>query len=447
MSKTIDHSHYDCLLWLCLLIGIASPAYGDNSSMLGLSSRASAMGGALTATADDYTATYYNPALLAWTLKDNEWLQTGATFIYTTRDFEVVDTTVAKVKKDFETKGVALGLTMDLDRVAGLKNCSLGTSLYVPTDALLSIDIPTTANEYFFPIYDDLGKGMSAYTGIAYKIGERLSIGVGANFLLRLPDTDTHIIAFVDADELLNNPDLIKDLIEKGELPLGSSVVVQPGVNRELVLKVAPHAGVAMDILDWLRIGLSYRSKIGGLSDGWEYIYITPIDKDGHVVEDLASRLPVTQVPISYYAYFSPREYSFGIGIKRGRFLVDLDITYSMWSGYRGPHKERPPELFKDTWNPKIGLEFYLNHRITLRGGYVWRPSPVPTQRGQTNYLDSDTQILCGGIKYQIGRSSLQAHLQYHLWEDQDVEKGGNLPAIKYKGSLWNTGLSYITEF
>ena len=444
--KALGHYYYSIMLF-CLSVSILSHAYGDNALMLGLSSRASAMGGAMTAASDDYTATFYNPALLPWAVEDNKWLQTGITYIYTSRNFEVVDSSGERAESDFKTNGIAMGFTMDIDRLVGLKDCSLGLNLFVPTDAPLTVDIASTPNDYSFPIYDDLGKHLNAYTGVAYRIWKRISLGVGTNILARLPNTDSHIKVYVDVEELLDNPELIEFLIQEGSLALGNSVDVKPTVNRELVLTAALHAGVAVDALDWLRIGLSFRDKLGATSEGNQYIYILPVDNEGNVVNDLASRFPVIQVPVSFYMIFNPRQYSLGIAIEIAGLMVDLDITYAIWSDYRGPHKEKPPESFKDTWNPSIGAELNLGYGINLRGGYAWRPSPIPSQKGQTNYLDSDTSIICFGGAYQIGNCSLEAHLQYHIWKDRNIEKEGDLPSIKYKGSLLNTGLSFIVEF
>jgi len=437
-------------LCICIVLNccfIFSLAYADNASMLGLSSRASAMAGALTALSDDYTATFFNPAALSCALDEDQWLETGFSLLYTTRNFEVKDSSGEILKEDFETKGLAFGFTVDLDRLVGLDDWSLGLDFYLPKKGLLELDIPTTAQEYFFPIYNDVGKALNASIGIAWCVFDNLSIGIGANLLLCLPDTDSHIVAFVDANELVENPDLIDLLLDQGTIELGDSVDFDVGVNREMVLEVGFHGGITLDILESLRLGFSYREKIGPHSYGYQYLYIEPVDEQGNVVEDLAERLPVLQVPVSYFAFFNPTEYSLGIGIITDRILLDLDITYALWSGYRGPHKERPPEQFDDTFNPKIGLEYYLNEKITLRGGYAWRPSPAPEQNGKYNYLDADTHIFCGGIAYHLPRGSIEAHLQYHVMEDQEVDKEGGLPDIEYEGSLMHAGISYMVEF
>ncbi|MDD5711769.1 MAG: hypothetical protein PHY31_03310, partial [Smithellaceae bacterium] len=140
-----------CLLFLMLL----SPglARSDNASLLGLSARSAALGGAMTAVVDDYTAAYYNPAGLAWAFPKGGWFIAGVDLVYTTRSFAAVDTAGTQVKHDFETKGIALGMAFDLKRLIKVKDCTFGISLYIPSTGLLNIDLPTSASQYFFPVY------------------------------------------------------------------------------------------------------------------------------------------------------------------------------------------------------------------------------------------------------------------------------------------------------
>ncbi|MDD5713160.1 MAG: TonB-dependent receptor, partial [Smithellaceae bacterium] len=181
--------------------------------------------------------------------------------------------------------------------------------------------------------------------------------------------------------------------------------------------------------------GFSFRQRMGALVSGDEYFYI--LDQNG------SQFIPTLQVPVSYYAFFSPAQYSLGIGLKGEKLLIDLDLTYALWSGFEGPHKETPGTAWKDTWNPKIGFEYKLTDKWRLRAGYSFRPTPALAQTGDTNYLDSDTHVISGGFGYRLGPGELSAYVQYHLMKEQTVGKAGSNPDLRYEGTLWNTGVGY----
>ena len=56
-----------------------------------------------------------------------------------------------------------------------------------------------------------------------------------------------------------------------------------------------------------------------------------------------------------------------------------------------------PGAGFHDIYVPRFGAEFLLNKYLTLRGGYWYQPTPVPDQRGITNYADADRHSISVG--------------------------------------------------
>ncbi len=437
------------LVFILLIPGTVSNVYGGTASVLGTSSRASAMCGAMTAVSNDYTAIYYNPALLSDVLSDDEWFQFGFTYLYTSREFEATyPSGEPPIEKSFNTQGYSLGLTFDLNRLVGLKNCHLGINFYMPSDTLLGVDIADGADTPYFPVYDELGTSYSLYMGFSYSLSKKVSVGLGSNILINLPATDTHIIAYLDANDMANTLGInLADLISEGDADITGSYQAYVAVNREIVFTTGLHAGVAVDMSDRVRLGFSYREELYGECDGYQNVYFALLNTDGTVNEEFSSRFPVIRVPMLYAMYYTPDEYSLGLGFKFSRFLIDVDLTYGLWSGYVGQHTEIPKKKFDDTLTPRIGIEYNLNPKMTLWAGYMWRPTPVPDQKGISNYMDSDTHTICFGGAYKIKRGSLQAHLQYHQLDDREIDKPGDLSDIMYEGAMWHTGVSYIINF
>jgi long-chain fatty acid transport protein len=64
------------------------------------------------------------------------------------------------------------------------------------------------------------------------------------------------------------------------------------------------------------------------------------------------------------------------------------------------PTEPTPPRL-SNRLVPRVGAEyaFGLGKRteLSLRGGYAFEKSPVPDQRGQTNFVDTDRHLVSAG--------------------------------------------------
>ena len=70
-----------------------------------------------------------------------------------------------------------------------------------------------------------------------------------------------------------------------------------------------------------------------------------------------------------------------------------------------------PPDMptepdFHDIFIPRLGVEAtVLDHpvvNLVVRGGYSYEPSPVPPQRGRTNYADTDKHGLSVGLGVEL---------------------------------------------
>jgi long-subunit fatty acid transport protein len=436
------------ILPLSLVLFFQTDAVADTASFLGLSSRASSMAGAMTAISNDYTAAYYNPSGLSYALDSGKWLQAGIGAMYIAPDFRITDS-LGKEKKDNENvKAITAGLVMDLGRLEShMHGFNLGLSFFMPTQAIIDVDTPESARDYFLPVYNHVARGMVSYAGLSRSFGDKFSVGIGTSILLRLTDTDTHMALRIDANRILDNINDIQKLIDELQIDVSDSAKIKPSANRELMLNMAVHAGLTYNPASWLCIGFSFRDKINSDSSGYEYLYILPVDQNGNVVIELANRLPVIKVGVDHNLFFSPREYTLGIALKGSVITAALDVTYSEWSGYQGPHIETPQPAFKDTLNPRIGVEIAATEKIRLRAGYMYRPTPAPKQTGTYNYLDGDTHIFSSGAGYSFGDSTIDAYFQYHYMPEGEVTKDVTGVSVEYGGSLMNTGITYSMRF
>jgi long-chain fatty acid transport protein len=81
---------------------------------------------------------------------------------------------------------------------------------------------------------------------------------------------------------------------------------------------------------------------------------------------------------------------------------IAATVLYARWSGYIDRHGERPlaSQAWYDTVNGTVGLRWRQGAARTFLD-LTFQPSPVPDQRGRTNYVDSSRAAVSAGFDYR----------------------------------------------
>jgi hypothetical protein len=128
---------------------------------------------------------------------------------------------------------------------------------------------------------------------------------------------------------------------------------------------------------------------------------------------------------------FSPHQFDFGL-----RYLwLPMNLEFSaqanlaLWSRMRDPtprididtggkvveglglgnafdfreFEPRPKIGLQDTWTVHTGLDWGVLPSLSLRGGFQYKPSPVPRQEGSTNLLDNQVYGFSAGVGWFVG--------------------------------------------
>jgi long-chain fatty acid transport protein len=79
-------------------------------------------------------------------------------------------------------------------------------------------------------------------------------------------------------------------------------------------------------------------------------------------------------------------------------------LTYERWSQYVNRQSERPLPgyAFHDTVTGTLGMRATLDDDLTFMVDATYHPTPVPRQRGRTNYVDNDRVGLLAGVSYEL---------------------------------------------
>ena len=365
------------MFWLGLLfvgLSMALPpptSHAGPCQAFGFGGRAIAMGGAVAASSADYAAMFYNPAGVAFA----EGPTLGAGFVYGSPDLRINGE-----EQDVDPiRAFQVGGSLPLGSSKYLGRITLGLAVHIPTSTAMTLGAEDPAKPHFV-LYSIDPQRTAVYLGGSVRILPSLSIGGGVSILAEA--------------ELNLNLSL-----------LSSSFITH---NSPTKYNFDPIFGIKFKPTKSLALAAVYReSKTATLKPELKIF--------------VGDEQILPTVTIFNQFNYEPREavvaamYSF-----RERLVVEVDVTWMDYSNYQvsTPKYEFEEEVpdwvktllsmnnfpdpeFKDIFVPRLGTEFMVNKYFTLRGGYYYQASPVPDQRGITNYVDADKHVISigGGVK------------------------------------------------
>jgi len=411
------------LLVVILIFGLAgSVGAAGFADTYGVGCRAIAFGGAFTAVADDYSATYYNPAGLGQIRGHHFALE----YHYTMPDIEVkkangedlilygsdgavrTDPTDCAAGDELDLGLPMIGFVLDINRIAKLPvKTTFGLVASAPEQGDVGYrmhDMPP--DQPHLIRYGDNIDRIALAVGLGVEaVKDLIYIGGGVQAMLYGPGS-----FYIDG--LTLNPGNVASKSEFGAL-----------------FRYEPMVGLLFTPLEKrVRIGLSWKDqqelRLGVMPN------VATVSAGG-----LDVSVPLN---LDINAFFTPEEYSAGLAFDLDPLLISLEVDKQMWSAYEysvtDSYHYPDPAGFEDTYNYRAGLEYKLNKKTSLMAGYYRKPSPVPDQSGRvSNYLDQDKDVFSLGGSYILdpglgitkGPVKLAAAVQYQKMKDLNVNKDG----------------------
>jgi len=369
--------HLRVILFAAIALSVGrGAAHADVLYTYGYTPRGIGMGGAMTAVADDMGAAYYNPAGAAFQTKP----LIGLGYLYTGSEMKGIGVRAPSLAT---TYGVLFGTILPIpfggfltDRVA------FGLASFFPNGLLLGIEVPYATSPQYV-LLQNSGRSLSFIPTFSIKLLDILSIGGGVQ---TFDNTSGSWHARINQD--------------------GS---IQATVTQEMIGSYAATAGLMFrpgaywSEVDGLRFGFVFRDSF---FTSYKIPVATSVGGVPLVVEFNATSL------------YTPRQYVAGLSYATGNWLFAVDGSYNEWSEFPHPSLDvsvhfKIPVLpiafrdsvaeaphFHDTVTVKTGAEVTAwrgNDGVFMtRFGLGYDPSPVPPQRGNTNFLDTDRWI--GGV-------------------------------------------------
>ena len=424
------------LLTLTLTLTLASLAHAQPMDTYGMGSRSIAMGGAVTADVEDFSANYYNPAGL---------VRGSAMRISLGWYGAVHDLNVNGISSNVDLLyGVVMGLVVS-GRIGDFR-FAFGLAVHLPDDAVSRTrSLPHAQPRW--ELYDNRGHRAFIAAHLAIRPVEWLLIGGGISFLslsnnaltLRgdldiARPADSHLDSSLLANlttirypqagiQIIPLPELSFGLVYRGQFLLDSVLTAEvgcaasnPGCSHDAQLSGfgTPFRGYFDLFTESVNAYVPQQISLGG---SWQ---ITP-----------EFRLNAEVTWVNWSAYVSP--------IGTSNITLQIDLPDSLRNTIRIPSSiagTRPIAAnFSDRFVPRVGAEGLAyqdrNLALRIRGGFFYEQTPVPDQTGMTTLIDTDRWVWSAGAGLAFtdlrplinGSLSFDLHLQYAYLPDRTTRK------------------------
>ena len=383
-----DHHIPICLILLLCLIGVLGRTAALEAmicTQYGVSPRAISLGNAYSALADDFSASYYNPAGLGTRSRNAIF----AGYFYNQPGVKLEGPDGVRSEFDSQMSAFLAGFTMALgppftqflekvpipEKYRPDLELTIGVNVIVPSDFKTFVNADTKwPDELFFPVFERAHEMMLIQAGVGAKLHDMVYVGGGvvSGF------TCTIEAAYMDFNAL--DPE--------AEGYFGYSKL---DVNAEL--EMAPIFGVVLMPWEELRIGAVWRKEMN------------PVHFKGKVDVTIPTPLGDIHLPsflASMYAQYLPQQTAFSVSYQvTKKLLAAVEVTFAKWSRYNIPMGTIPlGHPMQDIFIPRGGVEYGLTDALCTRLGYYYQPSPVKNHQEYTQLIDTDQHVFSAGLGY-----------------------------------------------
>ncbi|WP_163328444.1 OmpP1/FadL family transporter [Desulfurobacterium thermolithotrophum] len=421
-----------------LLLSIPLIAQAGNVDTFGIGSKATSLGGAFSAYADDPFAVYYNPAGL--TQINGSLISVGAEYLSPTLkvyNFKAVDGDGLKVQPyDVSFTDTSNNLIVPHFGFATylFDNVYFGIAAYVPYGLHIKWESDPSKNPAAYNGFESYYLRGVVTPTLAIKLSKKLSVGFGIS--LGRSDAGTQRRIYFPSIPTLHNKTIKGEFSDDFNYSFNFGLMYKPYDN--------------------LSFGFTYRSR-------------TNTDFRGTVEIVELNQKVGAETSIDH-----PAQIQAGIRYQPTKKLnLMADVVWTDWSSiqdytvkfdkpFLGKKEEKFPRNWKDTKQIRFGIEYKWNEIVTLRGGYYYDPSPIPDETFDMLWPDADKRTYSFGVGLNFGKLSIDSVLQYitanhkRKIDGESVELNSSYEgvtgnpgtvALSADGHLWGYGVTVNYRF
>ncbi len=428
------------LLVLAVFILSSGVAMAGNMDTYGIGAKATSLGGAYSAYANDPYAAYYNPAGLTQIKRPT--ISMGIAILdpnlnidnYTVKNSMAIPNPGPTNMSDTSPTLAAPsgGFAMPIS-----DKLSAGIAMYAPFGLHLewqkyNVDNPGTYNAY------EAWIGRLAVTPtIAYKINNKLSIGFGFS------------LGRSKAGQKYQNLKLsiggAKAAAALG-LPAGN-YPVYADVNLKDDFNYSYNIGIMFKPVENLSFGLTYRSRTSASYSGDVTFTGTGVTAlatlnqatGGAAGMDLTHSYDATLDDVDF-----PDQVQFGVRYLPLKTLsLETDIVWTHWNIVEhqtliipGLGTDFLPRNWENTVQFRFGAEWLVNKIFSLRAGYYYDPTPIPDSTFDIPWPDGDKHSFSMGFGLNLTKHWTVDGLVQYIKSAQDREINGESTNLNHSYNL-----------
>ncbi len=427
-------------LLLAISLVAAGPASAAGFSIFEAGSRATAMGGAFVAHADDLSAMFYNPAGLGNQAKKGELkAMAGVTLIVPT----------SKMEEGYDPyPGAGYQAEMadqfffppNFYTSYGLSDCvSLSFGTWFPFGLATKWDNPDQFAGRFLSQFADL-KQYAAGLQLAWKVNDVLSIGAGPEFRFSEVKLQRKVPVF--------NP-FTNRIVD----------AAHTDIRGDIEVDVTFGAGIQLKPTTALTIGASYHGAVDADFEGEATFY--PLATGSPQLDAVfASRIPLNKpVPVKTTIQF-PAQTQIGIGYDFGKVSLEAAGTFTEWSAFDTTvlefeavdGKQVPtstlPHDWEDAWALRFGAKWMASEKLDLMAGYVYDQTPEPDGDVGPLLPDANRNGYSVGFSWKVGKHTwIDASNLFLFFNERRVTTNDDNFNGRYKNHANLTVLNMRTSF
>jgi len=354
------------ILVISTLFMMPGLAWADLFDTYSFDAQGLAMAGARSASVDNLSSLYYNPAGLAKV--EDHALNLSYLYAYAKLDVSGADTPVPD-ESDLRGSTVIFSLGLDINKLINVsRQATFALALSMKDDGTMVQLEDLEETEFSYIKYGSALSRSVIYFGVGVEaIKDVLSIGLGAHSMI---GGEVAATMTMDAEDLSTTQEVIPS---------------EQNFWMKMEMKPYPIIGIKLTPTKDLSLGFTYRDGIN--------VELDPFLAD--IALTLGSHAAHIKAYTAILSFMQPTSYQAGAAYRLGDITIEGDINYERWSEFElsVPREMRrlTPEL-DDVLSYRLGLEYRLTN-MTLWAGYQYTPTPLPDEMNGAHYLDADRHI------------------------------------------------------